>query len=120
MLLNGTRTANNISLGTKLGIFWGVTTMISITSLHEALQVCDKSLPVTTPARTRGHGEHCDYDDHVRRLSRRSRTLILEAVTYVVSRGSHVRCLSRRSRTSFLKSITYVVSRGDHVRRLSR
>ena len=81
----GQRTANSISLGTKLGLFWGVTSTITITSLHEALQVCDKSLPVTTPARTRGHGEHCDYDDHVRRLSRQPRTSSLEAITYVVS-----------------------------------
>ena len=61
---------NSISLVTKLGLFWGVTTTILLTSLHEALQVCDKSLPVTTPARIRGHGEHYDHDDHVRRLSR--------------------------------------------------
>ena len=64
------RTANSISLGTKLGLFWGVTVTITINSLHEALQVCDKSLPVTTPARIRGHGEHYDHDDHVRRLTR--------------------------------------------------
>ena len=95
VLLNGTRTANSISLGTKLGIFWGVTTTISITSLHEALQICDKSLLVTTPARTRGHGEHCDYDDHVRCLSRQPGTSSLEAITYVDYRCSHVRRFSR-------------------------
>ena len=114
------RTANSISLGTKLGLFWGVTTTITITSLHEALQVCDKSLPVTTPARIRGHGEHCDNNDHVRRLSRQSRTPSLAATTNVVSRGSHVCRLSRRSRLLFLEAVTYVVSRDDHVRRLSR
>ena len=80
------RTANSISLGTNLGLFWGVTSTITITSLHEALQVC----------------EHCDHDDHVRRLSRQSRTPSLAATTNVVSRGSHVRCLSRRSRMLFL------------------
>ena len=95
MLLKGTRTTNSISLGTKHGIFWGVTTNISIIILHDALQIWDKSLLVTTPACTGGHGEHCGFDDHVRRLSRRSRTLILEAVTYVVSRGCHVRRFSR-------------------------
>ena len=89
------RTTNSISLGTKLGLFWGVTTTITLTSLYEALQVCDKSLPVTTPARTRGHGEHCDYIDHVGRLSRQSCTPSLAATTHVVSRGSHVRCLLR-------------------------
>ena len=95
MLLKGTRTANSISLGTKLGIFWGVTTTSSILILHDALQICDKSLLVTTPARTRGHGEHYDYDDHVRRLSRQPGTSSLEAITYVNSRGSHVRRFSR-------------------------
>ena len=95
MLLKGTRTTNSISLGTKQGIFWGVTTTSSIIILHNALQICDKSLLVTAPARPRGHGEHCGYDDHVRRLSRRSRRSILEAVTYVVSRVDHVRRLSR-------------------------
>ena len=81
MLLKGTRTTNSISLGTKQGIFWGVTTTSSIIILHDALQNCDDSLQ----ALSRGHGEHCGYDDHVRRLSRRSRKSILEAVTYVVS-----------------------------------
>ena len=94
LLLRGKRTVNSISLGTKLGIFRGVTTTISLIILHDALQIWDKSLLVTTPARTRGHGEHCDYDDHVRRLSRQPGTSSLEAITYVVSRGSHVRRLS--------------------------
>ena len=50
------RTASSISLDTKLGLFWGVTTTtITINSLHKALQVYDKSLPVTTPARIQGH-----------------------------------------------------------------
>ena len=88
-------TASSISLDTKLGLFWGVTTTITITSLHEALQVYDKSLPVTTPSlpvtTPRGH-----------------------------SRGSHVLCLSRRSHKSFLEAVTYIVSRGDHVCRLLR
>ena len=91
MLLKGTKTTNSISLGTKLGIFWGVTTTSSIIILHNALQICDKSLLVTTPARTRGQGEHCDYDDHVHRISRQPGTSSLEAITYVDSRGSHVR-----------------------------
>ena len=76
--------------------------MITITSLHEALLVCDKSLPVTTPARIRGYGEHCDHDDHVSRLSRQSCTPSFAATTYVLSRDDHV----RRS----LEVITYVVS----------
>ena len=85
------RAANSISLGTKQGLFWGVTATITITRLREALQVCDKSYPVTTPARIQGH-----------------------------SRGSHIPCLSRQLRTSFLEAVTYVVSRGNHVRRLLR
>ena len=104
------RTANSISLGTKLGLFWGVTTTITITSLHEALHVCHKLLPATTPVRIQGHGEHCDHDDHVRRLSRQSRTPSLAGTTYVVSQGSHVRSLSRRSRTLLLEAVMYVVS----------
>ena len=95
MLLKGTRTTNSISFDTKLGIFLGVTTTSSIIILHNTLQICDKSLLVTTPARTRGHGEHCGYDDHVRRLSRQPGTSSLEAITYVDSGGSHVRRFSR-------------------------
>ena len=111
-------TTNSISLVTKLGLFWGVTTTITITSLHEAL--CDNSLPFTTPARTRRHCDHCDHGDHAHCLSRQSRTPSLAATTNVVSRGSHVRRLSRRSRTSSLEAIRYVVSRDDRVRCLSR
>ena len=84
--------------------------MITITSLHEALLVCYKSLSVTTPARIRGYGEHCDHDDHASRLSRQSCTPSFAATTYVVSRDDHV----RRS----LEVITYVVvSQGIPTRR---
>ena len=113
------RTAISISLGTKLGLFWGVTTMITKTSLHKALQVCDKSLPITSPARIWGHSEHCDHDGHIRHLLRQSRTPSLAATMNIVSQGSHVRRLSRRSHTSFLEAVTYVVSRGSPARRLS-
>ena len=89
------RTTNSISLGAKLGLFWGVTTTSSIIILHDAFQICDNSLLVTTPACTRGHGEHCGYDDPVRRLSRQLGTSSLEARTYVDSRGCHVRRFSR-------------------------
>ena len=101
------RTANHISLGTKLGLFWGVTTTITITSLHKALQVCDKSLTVTTPACIQGYSR----GSHICRPSRRSRTSFLEAVTYVISRWDHVRRLSRWSRTSSLVAVTHVISR---------
>ena len=110
------RTDSSISIGTKLGLFWGTNTIVTITSLHKALQVYYKSLPVTTPACIWGHA----WGIHVRRLSRRSHMSFLEAVMYVVSWGNHVCCLSRWSCTSSLEAIAYVVSQGDHVRRLSR
>jgi hypothetical protein len=81
--------------------------MVTITSLQEAFQVYDKSLPVSTPARIRGHSQ----GRHAHRLLRWSRTTFLEAVTYVVSRGDHIRCLLRWSCTPYLEAVTYVVSR---------
>ena len=73
----------------------GVTTTSCITSLHEALQICDKALPATTPACTRGHCEHCDYDDHIHHFTQQPGTLSLKAITYVVSQGCRVRRFSR-------------------------
>ena len=97
------RTANSIALGTKLGLFWGVTTTITITSLHEGLQVCDRHFP----------SQHrLVFEDMV--------NPVIMMITVVVSQECHARSLSRGPRTSFLKAVTYVVSQGDHVRRLSR
>ena len=43
-------------------------------------------------------------------VSRQSRMLSLETITYVVSQSDHVRRLSRWSRNLFLEVVTYVVS----------